>query len=185
MKDNAILFANESGCSIISARLNFNDSNLNARMTGDWLNTRRFVPYDIDDEKDPFLNGVNGMTVHGKRSSLNEILNSLKDDGIGYSDAQIYKVIFSKEMLGMAQKGDCKLIQFISVEATSNVFKDEPVITVYLRDMTNYVKAIKHELKSDKNRMKNEYAKKIEDTLVDLTRGKDAPTDVAGMKALI
>ena len=88
-------------------------------------------------------------------------------------------------MLGMAQKGDCKLIQFISVEATKNVFKDEPVLTVYLRDMTNYVKAIKHELKSDKNRMKNEYAKKIEDTLVDLARGKDAPTDVAGMKALI
>ena len=116
-------------------------------MTGDWLNTRRFVPYDIDDDKDPFLNGVNGMTVHGRRSSLNEILLSLKDDGIGFSDTQIYKVIFSKEMLAMAQKGECKLIQFISVEATKNVFKDEAVLTIYLRDMTNYVKAIKNELK--------------------------------------
>ena len=48
---------------------------------------------------------------------------------------------------------------------TKNVFKDEPVLTIYLRDMTNYVKAIKHELKTDKNRIKNEYAKKIEDTL--------------------
>ena len=47
----------------------------------------------------------------------------------------------------MAQKGDCKLIQFISVEATKNVFKDEAVLTIYLRDMTNYVKAIKNELK--------------------------------------
>ena len=33
--------------------------------------------------------------------------------------------------------------------------------------------------------MKNEYAKKIEDTLVDLTRGGEAPKDIAGMKALL
>ena len=33
--------------------------------------------------------------------------------------------------------------------------------------------------------MKNEYAKKIEDTLVDLTRGGEAPKDIASMKALL
>ena len=65
LKDHAILFANESGCKIIAAKLDFSD--VSKRMTGDWLNTRRFSSYDINDEKDPFLDGVNAMAVNGSR----------------------------------------------------------------------------------------------------------------------
>ena len=63
----------------------------------------------------------------------------------------------------------------MSIEATPNVFKEEPVLTIYLRDMTEYVRAIKSELKQDKKRIKGEYQKKIEDTLVDLSRGGEVP----------
>ena len=76
----------------------------------------------------------------------------------------------SKEDMERCKNGESRLIQFVSIEATANAFKDEPVLTIYLRDMTEYVRAIKSELKHDKKRMKGEYAKKIEDTLTDLAR---------------
>ena len=95
LKDHAILFANESGCTIVGAKLDFSD--VTKRMTGDWLNVRRFSSYDLSDEKDPFLDGVSAMAINGTRISLNEIADSLQADGIGFSDEKIYKVMCSKE----------------------------------------------------------------------------------------
>ena len=82
----------------------------------------------------------------------------------------------SKEDMERCKNGESRLIQFVSIEATANAFKDEPVLTIYLRDMTEYVRAIKSELKHDKKRMKGEYVNKIVDTCADLVRnGQSVP----------
>ena len=134
IKDNSIVFANEIGCKIICAKLDFSD--IEKRVTGNWLNTARFCWYDIDEDKDPYLDGVKEMVIHGERQSLNEIVESLKDDGAAFSDNKIYKVIHTKSDAVRTKADGERPVQYISVEVTQNVFKAEPVLTIYLRDLT-------------------------------------------------
>ena len=90
------------------------------------------------------------MIVKGERRSLNELADQLKDNGINYSNDEIYKVLMPKQVLEQARQNGTRLIEYVSVEASCNVFKDEACLTIYLRDMTEYVKAIKDQLKTDK-----------------------------------
>ena len=107
---------------------------------------------------------------------MNEIAEGLYEDGQVFSDKNIFKVLCSKEVIEKSKRDNTRLIQFVSIEATPNVFKEEPVLTIYCRDMTEYVRAIKSELKHDKKRMKGQYEQKIEDALVDLKKkGSELP----------
>ena len=56
----------------------------------------------------------------------------------------------------------------------------ELVKTFYLRDMTEYVRAIKSELKADKKRMGKQYETAIVNVVADLSRApnSEAPTNM-------
>ena len=45
--------------------IDFNDTG--KRLSGSWMNERRFQSYDMDEEKDPFVDGIAAMVVHGER----------------------------------------------------------------------------------------------------------------------
>ena len=66
------------------------------------------------------------------------------------------------------------------------MFKSEPVLTIYLRDMTQYVQAMKRELVSDRPRMKKEYEQKIVETLADAhKKGTVLPSNAKGLAAIV
>ena len=66
------------------------------------------------------------------------------------------------------------------------MFKAEPVLTIYLRDMTQYVQAMKKELVDDRPRMKKEYELKIVETLADAhMKGAALPSNAKGLAAIV
>ena len=92
-------------------------------------------------------------------------MESLKNDGVTYSDTKIYKVIVSKAQVEKSKATGEELIRYISVEASENEFKNEQVATIYLRDMTKYVKGEKKAMKLDGKMIKNQAQEKIIQTV--------------------
>ena len=93
---------------------------------------------------------------------------------MSYADAKIYKVNYSRDYIEKQIKGELRLLQFIAVEVTVGQFRDEPVWTFYLRDCTEYVRAMKTELKADRRRMARQYEDAIVNVAADLSRGPNA-----------
>ena len=87
---------------------------------------------------------------------------------------------FNRDCVERAKKGEIRLLQFITVEVTVGKFQAEPVKTIYLRDCTEYVRAIKTDLKADKKRMKKQFEEIIIRVVADLSRapGKQVPTNM-------
>ena len=142
----------------------------------------------MDDEKDPFVDGIGDMVVRGERQALTQIADQLKfSEHLSFADSKIYKVTYPRDAVEQANQGALRLLQFIAVEVTVGVFKDEAVRTFFIRDCTEYVRAMKSELKEDKKRMKKEYEDKIIEVVADLSKlpGKQIPTNAQEIKDML
>ena len=82
----------------------------------------------MDEEKDPFVDGIGAMVLHGDRRSLNEIGETLTmNEHLSYGDekCKIFKVVYNRDVVAQAKEGTVRLLQYIAVEFTLGVFKDE------------------------------------------------------------
>ena len=96
-------------------------------------------------------------------------MKGLQNDGDhGFSDATIYKVSIPKKDIEEAKNDGRRLITYIMVEATLNVFKDEAAVTIYLRDVTHFVEVQKCYLKAQEAQIMNEAEEEIVDALADI-----------------
>ena len=113
---------------------------------------------ELDDESDLKQN---------ESVSLNTIINKLRDDGNdAFSESIIYRVRISKRTIAMARSlTGFRLVSHVMVEATLNVHKDEPAITVYLRDVSQYVEMHKLYHETLKEKMKAEVENSIVENL--------------------
>ena len=113
------------------------------------MNLKRFTKIDLKEHRDPLFDKVNddksdGSIEPGKKVSLNTIVKHLEHHGdYGFSESTIYKVSIPKSVMEACKEQGEKPITHVMVEATLNVFKDEPAITIYLRNVSHSVEVQK------------------------------------------
>ena len=147
------------------------------------LNLKRFTKVDLKEDENPFDKAIDvqseGSIKAGKKVSLKTIVKDLEHHGdYGFSESTIYKVSIPKSVNEFYKERGEKPITHVMVEATLNVFKDEPAITIYLRNVSHSVLVEKFYQRAAKEKEEEEAEEEVVDTLARLINEKrDEPID--------
>ena len=108
------------------------------------FNVKKFKKADIKEGRDPlFDDDHENDDEKTHKVSLSHILRHLESYGDSFSDTTIYKVSIPKSSMERALKTGQKPITHVMVDATLNVYMDEPAVTIYLRNVSHSVETRK------------------------------------------